>query len=115
MGKCSSWYVHPDKNYPGVVFCIIGIFTTETVGYNISIITYSCTNEAAEGGLVSLYCLKLTMFRTGPTDEFGYQFLATFPRVSLFWSGTGTVRDLRDIYTLKWAIFSELEKAGNSA
>ena len=70
---------------------------------------------AAEGGLVSLYCLKLTMFRTCPRDEFGYQFLATFPRVSLFWSGTGTVRDLRDIYTLKWAIFSELEKAANSA
>ena len=105
-----------------MVFCIIGIFTTETVGYNISIITYSCTYEfllltsqAAEGGLVSLYCLKLTMFRTRPTDEFGYQFLATVPRVSLFWSGTGIVRFLRDINTLKWAIFSELEKAANSA
>ena len=73
------------------------------------------TSEAAEGGLVRLYCLKLTMFRTRPTDEFGYQFLATVPRVSLFWSGTGIVRFLRDITTLKWAIFSELEKAGNSA
>ena len=32
MGKCSSWYVHSVKNYPGVFFYFIGIFTTEAVG-----------------------------------------------------------------------------------
>ena len=73
-----------------MVFCIIGIFTTETVWYNISIITYSFTNEAAEGGLVSLY-IYLTPGLTRPPY--------VLVRLSLL---KDTREDSRNFYTARY-------------
>ena len=116
--------------------CLIGV-TYNGHGSNIAFLRNSQTiislyfRKQIRANVQDQFCAKLhipadfsdqnslnwvfTMFRACPTVEFDLWLLATVPRVSLFWSGTGKLLSFRDINTLKWAIFSELQKGPDSS
>ena len=86
MGKCSSWYVHSVKNYPGVFFYFIGIFTTEAVGIG-GILTEPPLTVRFMSGL----CQVLVRFWSG-SGQILVRFWSGSGQVLVrFWSGSGQI------------------------